>query len=43
MGIDNVLDYTADIVNFNTSITPGRRFFISLQMNINNHTVNKLK
>lgn len=29
-GIENLLDYTANMVTFNTSISPGRRYFISL-------------
>ncbi len=32
-GIDNLLDYKAKIITFNTSTTPGRRFFISLNIN----------
>ena len=32
-GIDNLLDYKAEIITFNTSTTPGRRFFISLNIN----------
>ena len=31
-GIDNLLDYKAKIITFNTSTTPGRRFFISLNI-----------
>jgi outer membrane receptor for ferrienterochelin and colicins len=33
-GIDNIFNYTADIVSFNTSTTPGRRGFISLKIDI---------
>ncbi|MBT7490561.1 MAG: TonB-dependent receptor [Bacteroidetes bacterium] len=31
-GIDNLLDYKAEIITFNTSTSPGRRFFISLNI-----------
>jgi outer membrane receptor for ferrienterochelin and colicins len=34
VGIDNIFNYTADIVSFNTSTTPGRRGYISLNINI---------
>ncbi len=34
MGVDNIFNYTADIVNFNTSTTPGRRGFVSLKVDI---------
>ncbi|MBE9469334.1 MAG: TonB-dependent receptor [Bacteroidetes bacterium] len=34
IGVDNLFDYTADIVTFNTSTTPGRRYFISLNVAI---------
>lgn len=34
LGVDNLFDYTADMVTFNTSITPGRRYFISLNVAI---------
>ncbi len=30
MGVKNIFDYTSAIVTFNTSNTPGRRYFISL-------------
>ncbi len=30
IGIDNIMDYTAEIINFNTSISPGRRAFVSM-------------
>ncbi len=33
-GVDNLFDYTADIVSFNTSTTPGRRAFISFKIDI---------
>jgi outer membrane receptor for ferrienterochelin and colicins len=32
VGVDNLFDYTADVVSFNTSMSPGRRFFISLNL-----------
>ncbi len=28
-GVDNLFDYKAAVVNFNTSMSPGRRFFVS--------------
>ncbi len=31
-GIENLFDYTADIVTFNTSVSPGRRYFVSLNV-----------
>jgi len=31
IGIDNILDYKAEIINFNTSINPGRRAFVSMR------------
>ena len=34
LGVDNLFNYTADIVSFNTTTTPGRRAFISLKVNI---------
>ncbi len=34
MGIDNLWNYTADVVSFNTSMSPGRRAFVSLKINI---------
>ena len=33
-GIDNLWNYTADVVSFNTSMSPGRRAFVSLKINI---------
>ncbi len=30
VGIDNILNYKAEIINFNTSINPGRRAFVNL-------------
>jgi len=32
LGVDNIFDYKADIVTFNTSSSPGRRFFVSLNI-----------
>ena len=34
LGVDNIFDYTADIVSFNTSMSPGRKVFVSLKINI---------
>lgn len=34
LGIKNILDYTAPIVTFNTSNTPGRKFFVSVGYNL---------
>lgn len=34
LGIDNIFDFTADVVSFNTSTSPGRRAFISVRFNI---------
>jgi outer membrane receptor for ferrienterochelin and colicins len=34
IGVDNIFDFTADVVSFNTSTSPGRRGFISLNINI---------
>jgi outer membrane receptor for ferrienterochelin and colicins len=34
IGMDNIFDFTADVVSFNTSTSPGRRGFISLNVNI---------
>ena len=30
IGVDNIFDYHAPIISFNTSLSPGRRFFISM-------------
>ena len=40
VGIDNIFDYTADIVSFNSSTSPGRRVFVSLKVEIDK-VVNK--
>ncbi len=42
-GVNNIFDYKPDLVNFNTSINPGRRVFVSLQINIDNFFNNKQK
>lgn len=34
IGVNNLFDYSADYITFNTSITPGRRYFISLKANL---------
>ena len=34
LGVDNIFDYTADVISFNTSTTPGRIAFVSLKMNL---------
>ncbi len=34
VGVNNLLDYKASIVNFNTSTSPGRRFYAALNLNI---------
>jgi outer membrane receptor for ferrienterochelin and colicins len=34
LGVENLFDYTAPVVTFNSSISPGRRFFISLNIEI---------
>jgi len=34
MGVDNLFDYTAGMVTFNTSTTPGRQYFVSLNVAI---------
>ena len=33
-GVDNIFNFRADVVNFNTSITPGRRAFVSLKIDV---------
>ncbi len=35
-GIDNIFNYTADIVSFNSSVSPGRRVFLDMQVDIDN-------
>lgn len=34
LGVDNIFDYKAKIINFNTSTSIGRRFYVRLNMNI---------
>ncbi len=34
LGVDNILNYTADIVSFNTSTSPGRKAFVSLKLDV---------
>ena len=34
LGVDNLFDYTAGMITFNSSITPGRRYFASLSVGI---------
>lgn len=34
LGIDNLLNYKAGIINFNTSVTPGRRWFATINIDI---------
>jgi len=34
LGIDNLFDYRPDMITFNTSTDPGRRYFIKLNINI---------
>jgi len=34
IGVDNIFDFTADVVSFNTSTSPGRRGFISMNIQI---------
>lgn len=34
IGVDNIFDFTADVVSFNTSTSPGRRAFVSMKFNI---------
>ncbi len=34
VGVDNLFDYRADVVSFNTSTSPGRKGFVSLNFNI---------
>ena len=35
IGIDNIFDFTADVVSFNTSTSPGRRAFVSMNIQLN--------
>ena len=32
IGVDNIFDFTADVVSFNTSTSPGRRAFVSMNI-----------
>jgi len=34
LGVDNIFDYQTPIINFNTSLSPGRRCFVSLNFNV---------
>jgi outer membrane receptor for ferrienterochelin and colicins len=34
LGIENILDYRPTIIDFNTSMSPGRRGFVSLKINV---------
>lgn len=34
LGVDNIFDYHAPIISFNTSLSPGRRFFISMNFKV---------
>ena len=34
LGVDNIFNYTADIVSFNTSTSPGRKAFISFKIDL---------
>ncbi len=43
LGVDNLLNYKPDIINFNTAITPGRRVFVSLKLNIDNFFNKQIK
>lgn len=36
IGVDNLFDYTAEMITFNTSTSPGRRYFVSLNIEIEN-------
>lgn len=36
MGIDNLFDYTAEQVTFNTSITPGRSYYTMIRLDLDN-------
>ncbi len=36
LGVDNLFNYTAKVVSFNTSTSPGRRFFINLNISLDN-------
>jgi len=34
LGVDNIFNYEAPIINFNTSLSPGRRGFVSLNLSV---------
>jgi outer membrane receptor for ferrienterochelin and colicins len=34
IGVDNIFDFTADVVSFNTSTSPGRRAFVSMNIQL---------
>jgi outer membrane receptor for ferrienterochelin and colicins len=34
IGVDNIFDFTADVVSFNTSTSPGRRAFVSMKIQL---------
>ena len=34
LGVNNIFDYKTPIINFNTSLSPGRRFFVSLNFSV---------
>ncbi len=35
LGVDNIFNFTADVVSFNTSTSPGRRAFVSMNIQLN--------
>ncbi|MCK5857001.1 MAG: TonB-dependent receptor [Bacteroidales bacterium] len=41
IGVDNIFDFTADVVSFNTSTSPGRRAFISMNIAVDKLTKKK--
>ena len=41
LGVNNLFDYKSRVVNFNTTIMPGRRVFVSIKMDIDNFFNNK--
>ena len=34
IGVDNLFDYKASIINFNTSTSPGRKFYVAMNLSI---------
>ncbi len=34
LGVENLFDYTADLVTFNSSVSPGRMYFVSLNLQV---------